>query len=361
MRVLIVDPSREDAAALEAMLSRDRTPYIETAVASGLEPAAVEAGARPPHAVLLNLDLPESRGLTTLENWTKRFPELPVIALLERERATLELEVLKSGAQEYLVKGDFDARLLSRAVFYAIDKKRLETRVKALSQTGLEYVSMVSHELRAPLAITREGVSLVLDSILGKISDKQAEVLRIAKRNIDRLDHIIMNMLDITKLEAGRMVLTKEPVNLVEVARHIAQSFAERVREKNLALRVTATTDELRVMADKHRMIEVLAHLVGNAVKFTKEGTIEIGLRENASGEVECTIADTGIGISKEDWPKIFRKFQQFGWAPGGGEKGLGLGLAIAKGIIDLHRGKIGVESEVGRGTRFIFTLPRVR
>lgn len=359
LRVLIADPSKDDAKAIELLLTRDRAPYIQAVLAGTLESAAAQAKAAPTAVALLNPFLPDSRGLATIETWAKRFPEMPVVALLDKDQTVVASGVMTAGAQDYLVKGDFDARLLTRVAMYAIDKKKLELKVQQLSHAGLEYVSIVSHELRAPLAITREGVTLILDNILGKITDKQSEVLKISKRNIDRLDHIIMNMLDITKLEAGKMVITREPVDLVEVVKHIALSFDERVREKGLTLRVTSAAESLRVMGDKHRLIEVMAHLVGNAVKFTKEGGIEIRLGQTGSGEAQCTVSDTGIGIAKDDWPKIFRKFQQFGWAPGGGEKGLGLGLAITKGIIDLHHGKIAVESEPGKGTRFTITLPK--
>ena len=112
--------------------------------------------------------------------------------------------------------------------------------------------------------------------------------------------------------------------------------------------------------ADKDRIIQVFTNLVGNALKFTKQGRIEISVVDRTD-VVECGVYDTGPGITKEDLPLIFSKFQQFSRIAGSGEKGTGLGLSITKGIIELHKGKIWVESEVGQGSKFTFTLPKIQ
>ena len=221
----------------------------------------------------------------------------------------------------------------------------------------LDLILTISHEIRAPLGIVKESIGLVVDKVLGKTNEKQQHVLMTAKRNVDRIDRVIMNLVDISKLEAGRMELKKEPVDLMGIARQVLDSFREAAEGHALELKVVGPREKVEALADKARITTVLKHLVGNAVKFTEKGSIEVVLGE-AKDHVECTVRDTGIGIPKENLPNLFVKFQQTGWVPGGGEKGMGLGLAIAKGIVELHGGVLKVESGPGQGAKFTFTLP---
>lgn len=227
------------------------------------------------------------------------------------------------------------------------------------AEARFEFMLMLSHELRAPLAIVKEGVSLVLDRIVGKINGQQQQMLRLAKRNVDRLDGIIVHMLDMSKIEAGRMELKRSRVDLGRLARHAVQAHDEAARAKKLAVRATAPSEKIEVEADKERIAQVLLQLVGNAVKFTPEGgSVEVRVAP-AAGGAAVTVEDSGVGIAEEDLPKVFEKFQQIAWAPGGGEKGVGLGLAVAKGIVELHGGTIRASSAgTGKGARFELRLP---
>jgi len=153
--------------------------------------------------------------------------------------------------------------------------------------------------------------------------------------------------------------LKKKSVDMKALIKSVAASFAGKAKEKNLELRVDLPkNEELDLYIDEDRLIQVFTNLIGNSLKFTEKGHIEISCarREN---EIEFTVSDTGIGIASEDLPRVFGKFLQFGRSPGAGEKGTGLGLSIAKGLIELHRGKIRVESQLGQGSKFIFTLPK--
>lgn len=223
---------------------------------------------------------------------------------------------------------------------------------------GLDFVSLVSHELRAPLSITKEGVNLVLDKVLGKTNQKQQQVLKTARKNIDRLDQILTNMLDISRIEAGKIILKKQWMDLADAVKQITAAFAERIQEKNLELKVLTPREKIELYADKKRTHQVLMNLVGNAIKFTEKGSVSITIIDKEN-EIECSVSDTGVGISKEDLPKVFGKFQQLGWAPGGGEKGMGLELVITKAIVELHNGRIQVESRLGKGSCFTFNLPK--
>ncbi len=221
----------------------------------------------------------------------------------------------------------------------------------------LDFILLIAHEIRAPLGIVKESIALVVDKVLGKTNEKQQHVLLTAKKNVDRIDRVIMNLVDIAKLDAGKMRLQKETMDLMSVIRHVLDSFHDTTDLLGLQLKAVAPRERVEVFADKQRVATVLKHLVGNAVKFTHQGHIEV-IVEESGGEVKCAVQDTGIGISKENLPKLFGKFQQLDWVPGGGEKGMGLGLAIAKGIVELHGGRIRVENQPTKGCKFTFTLP---
>lgn len=232
------------------------------------------------------------------------------------------------------------------------------TERKRLEGIKDEFVSTVSHELRTPLSITKEGISLVLDKIPGDINEKQTKILTTAMNNIDRLARIINELLDISKIESGKLELKKDWIDIKNIIEHIASSFELKVKEKGLRLKLNLPKREIKIYADADKINQVFTNLMANAVRFTQKGFIEISVYEEGN-TVECSVADTGIGIAKEDLPNIFSKFQQFGRTVGDGEKGTGLGLSIAKGIVEMHNGQIRAESQSGKGSKFSFTLPR--
>ncbi len=237
--------------------------------------------------------------------------------------------------------------------------KQKNFALEKLDQLKSDFVSMVSHELRTPLAITKEGISLVLDKVTGNINSKQSKILTTAKNNIDRLARIINSLLDISKIEAGKIELKKKTVDMRVLIENVVMMFESKAKEKGLELKVSLPLNErLNFYVDEDRIIQVFTNLISNALKFTTQGEVNISLAPKEN-EVEFIVSDTGVGIAGEDLPKVFDKFQQFGRTGGSGGVGTGLGLSIAKGLVELHRGRIWVESEVGKGAKFIFTLPK--
>ncbi|MDD5560682.1 MAG: ATP-binding protein [Candidatus Omnitrophica bacterium] len=237
--------------------------------------------------------------------------------------------------------------------------KEKNIALEKLDQLKSDFVSIVSHELRTPLSITKEGISLVLDGVTGAINPKQNKVLVTSKDNIDRLARIINSLLDISKIESGKVELIKKTVDLEVLINKVVSSFESMAKEKGLEIRTILPKEKgLSLFIDEDRIMQVFTNLISNSLKFTDKGYIDISFMQREN-EVEFTVSDTGIGIAENDLPKVFTKFMQFGRIPGAGEKGTGLGLSIAKGLIDLHRGKIWVESAAGKGTKFIFTLPK--
>jgi uncharacterized protein YdhG (YjbR/CyaY superfamily) len=176
---------------------------------------------------------------------------------------------------------------------------------------------------------------------------------------IDRLKLLVDDLLDLSKMEAGKFILNKELFNGVQLLEQIRSSFATQASAKGLEVRLACPLSDVLIYADRGRILQILTNLVGNAIKFTDKGHIELSLGDK-DNQIECSVADTGVGIAEEDLPKMFSKFQQFGGASTGMVGGTGLGLSIAKNLVELHRGAIRVESALNRGTRFTFTLPKV-
>ena len=232
------------------------------------------------------------------------------------------------------------------------------TERKRIERLKDEFIGTVSHEIRTPLSITKEGVSLILDKVPGPINEQQARILTISKSNIDRLARIINSLLDISKIESGRMGNRWEAFEIIVVIRQVISAFELKLGEKGLALRADLPKNTITIHGDMDAITQLLTNLIANAVKFTDKGFIDVAVKDRGAN-VEISVSDTGVGIAEENMPKLFEKFQQFGRVSGPGEKGTGLGLAIAKGIVDMHRGKIWAESEFGKGTKITFTIPK--
>lgn len=276
-----------------------------------------------------------------------------------KETASLSLEYRfrhKNGS--WRVMESIGSDLLAHPLIFGIvlNSRDITERTR-LEQLKDEFVQTVSHELRTPMTIIREGISQVLDELHGPTTEKQRKFLSAAIRNMDRLGHIIDSLLDVSKLEAKKMELQRERVDLVELTREVLFSFHAPVTERGLSLIEDLPPHEVFVWIDRDKIIQVIMNLVKNAMKFTEKGEIRIWITQKKD-EVAWSIEDTGVGISEVDMPKVFKKFQQFGRTHGPGEKGTGLGLAISKGIIELHQGHIEVESR-GKGTKFTFTLQK--
>lgn len=241
-------------------------------------------------------------------------------------------------------------------LYKELEKKNRELR--ELDNLKTEFLNAVSHELRTPLATIREVIAQTLEGLLGETSPRQKEFLAICLENVNRLRRMIDDLLDVSKLESGKYKMTREEVDIVEIARGVVTAFYPKSRSANLELRENFLKEKAIAYADRDSIIQVFTNLIGNAFKFTDKGFIEVSVKDDAR-QVECSVSDTGRGIAEEDLSKVFGKFQQFGSKNSRGEKGTGLGLSISKNIIELHHGKIWVESALSKGTRFTFTIPK--
>ncbi len=221
-----------------------------------------------------------------------------------------------------------------------------------------EFISTVSHELRTPLTVVREGVSQVRDELLGPVPADQKALLDMVLQNSDRLGRIIEELLDVSRLEAGQIRLHRQLYDLAVVAREVVENFKIIVRRKKLEILTDFAPETIEVYIDRDKIVQVLTHLINNALKFTDEGHIKVHLRIR-DGFVECKVSDTGKGISSKDLPHAFQNFSQFGREIGPGDRGTGLGLSICRKLVELHHGRVKIESILGKGTTATFQLPQ--
>lgn len=229
-------------------------------------------------------------------------------------------------------------------------------KLKELAGLKDEFVAKVSHELRTPLTSVKEGISLMLDGALGQTTADQQDFLQTMDGDIDRLTELINNMLDISKIEAGRMRLFRNRVEVPKLVESVLKSYQSLLGKR--AIHVDAAPGLAPVFGDANRLTQVLTNLLSNAIKFTKEdGAITFRLQPR-NGLVAVGVEDNGPGMAPDDLAKLFQKFSQVGQPSGGGHRGTGLGLVVCKELTELHGGRIDVASQVGKGTTFTMSLP---
>jgi signal transduction histidine kinase len=223
-----------------------------------------------------------------------------------------------------------------------------------------EFVSTVSHELRTPLTSIRGSMGLLEGGILGELPPPVLDLVRIARSNTERLIRLINDILDLEKIEAGKLGLRLQPLEAAEVVEATLGSLRSIAEAVGVELRVE-TQGARPVRADRDRLIQVLTHLISNALKFSpRGGVVTVRAVPTAPGHVRFEVADQGPGIPLEKRSKLFGTFQQLDSSDTRAKGGMGLGLAISQAIVAQHGGRIDVHSEPGHGATFTFSLAAV-
>jgi PAS domain S-box-containing protein len=239
------------------------------------------------------------------------------------------------------------------------EKKRYEQRLKELDQMKSAFVSNVSHELRTPLTAIKASADNMLDRLLGDLNEKQTGYLTRIKSNTDRLARLINDLLDLSTIEAGKINLRLMNLPLVALVKEAAESLRPMAAEKLIQLKVVSADPKAIAWADRDKVIQVLMNLIGNALKFTPpRGEVAVAVAKNDPAWMQISVTDSGPGIPGEEVNNVFGRFYQVDRADKQKTQGTGLGLAISKALVEMHGGKIWVESELGKGSTFCFTLP---
>ena len=235
------------------------------------------------------------------------------------------------------------------------------SKEEELEQMKLDFVSMASHELKTPLTSIIGYLSVFLEESRNKIPKENLDLLDKAFISAKQLQTLISNLLNVNKIEREQMSVSPEPVDYINVLTKAVEDLRTQANQKNIVLTIAAPAESLpKVMADPVRLNEVITNLTANAINYTSPGgKVEVSIKVSPN-ELTTVVADTGIGIPQEAIPHLFNKFFRVSNMEQKASKGTGLGLFIAKSIIEKLHGKIWVESEAGRGSRFYFTLPVV-
>ncbi|MFH1247844.1 MAG: sensor histidine kinase [Candidatus Omnitrophota bacterium] len=268
-----------------------------------------------------------------------------VLAFAERNKSIKSVVIIYSIA---LILSLFVVVLI---VFVLAERRRIDVLKD-------DFVSTVSHEIRNPLFAIRESVAQVTEGIRGPITKEQNDFLVIALTSIDRLSRIINDLLDVSKMEAGKLRLNFKWCNIVETSRRVSSVFLSQAKTKGVEIRERLPVEPAYIFIDEGRVEQVFFNLISNALKFTQRGFIEVEIIDKKDA-VECLVSDSGIGIHKEQLSGIFSKLKKYVSTSRGRGKGTGLGLAITKEVISMHGGNISIASTVDKGTTVTFSLPK--
>ncbi|MBU1083616.1 MAG: ATP-binding protein [Candidatus Omnitrophota bacterium] len=234
------------------------------------------------------------------------------------------------------------------------------TKQKELDKMKNNFINTVTHEFRTPIVAMQKSIQVMLSGATGQLNQAQDKFLSIAKRNLERLNLLIDDLLNLSKLEEKKMSMDAREGSIKDVAEDICETIGTWMTTKSIELVKEFQNDLPPQIFDPNRIAQVLNNLLSNAIKFTpKGGKITVGIRRAEGGKtVEVSVTDSGIGMSEEDSKKVFDKFFQIGERTTTDITGTGLGLPIAKEIVELHGGRIWIESEKDKGSTFTFTLP---
>ncbi len=294
--------------------------------------------------------------MNVMEDLNKAKSELEIRV---RER-TVELEDAKANLEKRVAERTADLERARKTVQNMLkDLKEDMVKLQAIDRMKTEFLSMVSHELRTPITPIRGYLSLLLKGGMGKLSPKSKKALNILAGQSEHLNTIIDSMLDISRIELGKPIPTaSESLSMKAIIQDVADAMKIQAEAKGHHLIIDLSKDLPTITGDGIKLRRVLTNLIGNAIKFSPEGG-EIKIRSfPEDSKIRVEVADNGIGIAKENLEKVFEKFHQVDSSFTRSAGGIGMGLTLARELVELHGGKLWAESEgLGKGTKFVFTL----
>ena len=371
--VLIVDDSPEDREAVRRYLKKDREvdyQFLENSSgAEGLQSCRTS----PVDCLLLDYDLPDLDGLQFLAELTKgpESPPVPVVMLTGRGGESVAVQALKQGAQDYLVKGSYSPEVLRRTVDDAIERvairKELEEQRRELETLYAEardsdrrkdeFLAMLAHELRNPLAPILNAVHVV------KLSPGDAPTLwrmtGMAEQQVRHLCRLVDDLLDVSRITRGKIQLRTELIDLASIVTVAADNARPMIERRRQELTLKLPAGPVRLDADPTRIEQVLVNLLSNASKYTDPGGAIVLTVVREGDEVSVSVLDNGIGIAPEMLPQVFDLFTQADHSLDRSQGGLGIGLTLVRNLVQLHGGRVEARSGgLGRGSEFIARFP---
>jgi signal transduction histidine kinase len=387
--LLAIDDDPDNRAFLTKAVSRQG---FEVVTAPNSTQARRQLDGRRPALIFLDVQMPEESGLSLLPQMLRDFPESVVVMMTAYGSEQVAAEALRGGADDYIAK-PIDLQRLRELLQRNLDKQRLRAerqslvaRLKesnrylmrqhaALRRTDeeilqvnrqleqsnrykSEFLANMSHELRTPLNAILGFSEIMLDATMSLSTGERTEFLRNIHSSGQHLLGLINDILDLAKIEAGKMELHTEELDVAEVLQEVTAILEPMARQQGLNLSLVGTTQARPIKADRSKFKQVLYNLLSNAVKFTPPpGHITLTVKD-AADQLTISVHDTGIGIKPEDLPKLFREFEQIDGSYTRRYQGTGLGLALCRRFVQMHGGRIWAESQFGKGSTFTFTVP---
>jgi signal transduction histidine kinase len=364
LQVLLVEDNAGDARLLREMFSKEKPDSFELTHLLRMSEATVHLAKGGVDIVLLDMGLPDGHGLDTVRRTHAVAPNVPVIVLTGLDDEALAAEAMKSGAQDYLIKGQIENRALPRALRHAIERHRMQTETDLIlthqMQFKDEFLSHVSHELRSPMTAIYQFVTILLDKLAGELNPEQYEYLEIVLRNVKQLQSMINDLVEVTRVQEGKLTIDLQCTSVSDAIAYTVGTLQGAARGKGVTLSLDSSPLLPLAYADPTRIRQILIILVDNAIKFTPaNGAVKVQARmlDKDPQFMVIEISDSGCGISPEMTERIFERLYQVPERGQAGRKGLGLGLYICKELVTRQAGRIWVMSSP-QGSIFSFTLP---
>ena len=311
---------------------------------------------------LVDLKMPGMGGMEILEAIREMDPTIVPIVITGYATVTSAVEAMKRGAYDFLPK-PFTPDELRLVVKRGLEKRRLEQETAALraekERMKRNFVTLVSHELRSPLVAVEQYLAVLGEGILDEEPAKQKKVLSRVRERVKELLTLVHEWLDISRIEAGRIVEKFEPLDLGAVLVEAAERMRGLAEPGRITIEISVPDDPGTMEGDREALNHLFGNLIGNAIKYNREeGRVHIRLEEDENDFV-ATVSDTGVGIPPEGLPFIFDEFFRVKTRETRKLTGSGLGLSLVKKIVEAHKGRIKVSSELGQGTTFTVILPK--